>query len=185
MHFRRNTALALGAVLLATPALTSCGGFTYATDREYTPAVGANNRDASVDVLGAVIVSGQENSGTFIASFANNSQQDEASFESVAGAEGNTLQPGAFSPVTIPAGGLVNLAIEGGVPVSGEFVAGNFVPITIELGSGERVTMDVPVVEDAGDFEGLDTSGGASSTETPSESPTESPAESPSESPTE
>jgi hypothetical protein len=185
MHFRRNTALALGALLLATPALTSCG-FNYATDRVYTPAAGANNRDASVDVLGAVIVSAQDNSGTFIASLANNDQENQTTFESLSGAEGNTLQPGSFSPVKIPAGGLANLATEGGVPVSGEFVAGDFVPVTLEFGTGERVTIKVPVVVDAGDFDGLDTSGGAPSS-TESESPTESPSESPSstESPSE
>ena len=71
MHFRRKIALALTGAMLAVPALTSCG-FNKATDRVYTPAAGVNDQDAMVDVLGAVIVSGQDGSGTFIASFANN-----------------------------------------------------------------------------------------------------------------
>jgi hypothetical protein len=54
---RRSWALAAGALLLAVP-LSSCG-FDKATEREYTPAAGANNRDASVDVLGAAIVSAE------------------------------------------------------------------------------------------------------------------------------
>src|SRR4029453_3813831 len=71
MHFRRKIALALSGAVLAVPALTSCG-FNYATDRPYTPAAGVNNQDGTVDVLGAVIVSGQDDSGTFIPSFSNN-----------------------------------------------------------------------------------------------------------------
>ena len=53
MLIRRKLALATSAVALALP-LTSCG-FDYATDRPYTPAAGANERDARVDVLGAAI----------------------------------------------------------------------------------------------------------------------------------
>lgn len=157
MHFRRNTALALGALVLATPVLTSCG-FNYPTDRVYTPAAGVNNRDGSVDVLGAVIVSGQDDSGTFIASLSNNSQVDDATFDSLAGAGGNTIQPATFAPVTIPAGRLVNLAIDGGVPVSGTFTAGDFVPVTVGFANGDRVTLKIPVVVNDGIYAGLDTS---------------------------
>lgn len=164
MHLRRSTALALGGLLLATPALTACG-FNYATDRVYTPAAGANNRDASVDVLGAVVVSSQDNSGTFIATLSNNDQEKAATFDSLAGAEGNTVQVGDFAPVTIPPGGLVNLAVEGGVPLSGAFKAGEFIPVTLSFG-GEEVALKVPVVLDDGIYDGLDAS-------TPSASPTE------------
>jgi hypothetical protein len=177
MHLRRSTALALGALLLATPALTSCG-FNYATDRVNTPAAGVNDRDAEVDVLGAVIVSKQDDSGTFIASLSNNLQDQESTFDSLAGAEGNTIQIGDFSPITIPPGGLVNLAVDGGVPVSGSFKAGEFIPVTLSFGNGEQVVMKVPVVLDDGTYAGLDTS-------TPPASPTESPSDSPSASPTE
>lgn len=169
MRFRRHTALTLSALVLATPVLTSCG-FNYATDRVYTPGRGANDRAASVDVLNAVVVSGQDGSGTFIASLSNNDQEKQASFVSLAGAEGTTLQPGSFSPVPIDPGALVNLAVEGGVPVSGSFTAGNFVPVTLGFANGERVTMKVPVVPDEGDYEGLDTSGETSgATETTTE----------------
>ena len=99
MHLRRNsrsttrraTALALGGLLLAAPLLTSCG-FDYATDRVYTAGNGVNNRDAAVDVLGANIVSAQDDSGTFIATFSNNDQEHSNTVESLAGAEGNTIQ---------------------------------------------------------------------------------------------
>ena len=53
---------------------------------------GVNNEDANVDVLGAVIVSGEDDSGTFIASFSNNDVDEEATVESLSGAEGTTLE---------------------------------------------------------------------------------------------
>ncbi|MFC4787180.1 hypothetical protein ACT8ZV_22075 [Nocardioides sp. MAHUQ-72] len=183
---RRSLALAVGGIVLATPVLTSCG-FNYATDRVYTPANGVNDRDASVDVLGAVIVSGQDDSGTFIATFSNNDTEKENTVESLDGAGDSPIQSGSFSPITIDAGGLVNLATDGGIPVSGTFKAGNFVPVTVTFGSGEKAEMKVPVVTDTDIYEGLDTSASESATPstgesaTPSESATESPSSSPSE----
>src|ERR1700760_4438225 len=79
---------AAGALALAT-VLSSCG-FDYATDRVYTPGAGVNDRDADVDVLAAVVVSAQEGSGTFIASFANNDQDNPATVTSIAGADDDT-----------------------------------------------------------------------------------------------
>src|SRR4051812_24707048 len=75
---------AAGAVALAA-TLSSCG-FNVATDRVYTPAAGVNDRDARVDVLNAVVVSGQEGSGTLVASFANNNPTDRATVTSIEGA---------------------------------------------------------------------------------------------------
>jgi hypothetical protein len=192
MHLRRNSrrslrrsvALTVGGIALAAPLLTSCG-FNYATDRVYTPASGVNNRDASVDVLGAVIVAKQDNEGTFIATFSNNSQTEKNTVESLAGAGGNTIQVESFSPVKLDPGGLANLATDGGFHVSGSFSLGDFVPVTVTFGSGERVELDVPVVPDSGDYAGLDTS---TVTATPSESPsdtTSESSESPSASPSE
>ncbi len=151
MHLRRSLALATGALVLAVPALSSCG-FDYATDRIYTPAAGVNDRDATVDVLNAVVVSAEEGSGVFIASFSNNSNEDEGIVESI---EGDATAE-SFEPVEIPVGGFVNLAEEGGPEVTGDFAAGDFVSVTIHFGDGERVQMDVPVVPNCDDYEGLD-----------------------------
>ena len=184
MHLRRNPrrtmALALGGIVLATPLLTSCG-FNYATDRVYTPAAGVNNRDASVDVLGAVIVSAQDNSGTFIATFSNNNHEDKATVDTLSGGNGSTLQVDTFQPISLDPGGLVNLATTGGIHLSGTFKAGDLVPVTVTFGDGERADLDVPVVTDTGDYAGLDSS---SSSASPSESPTDTSSASPSGSPT-
>lgn len=161
MHLRPPARLlaATGALVLAT-VLTSCG-FDYATDRVYTPAAGSNDRTAEVDVLGASVVSGQEGSGTFIASFANNDELEDATVVSLTGSvDDNPLTIDSFSPITVPAGQLVNLATsdDGGIIVTGDFGPGGSVELTIGFGDDETVTMDVPVVAPCDEFEGLDKS---------------------------
>ncbi|MCW2768248.1 MAG: hypothetical protein JWO11_4207 [Nocardioides sp.] len=154
MHFRRNIALAAGALVLAAP-LSSCG-FNYATDRVNQLAPGTNDYAKSVDVLGAVIVASRPDTGTFIASFSNNSATQEFTFTDLAGAEGNTLTADSFDPVVIAAMGAVNLAIEGGVRVNGSFEAGQYLPVTVGFGNGEAVVMHIPVVTPCNQYAGLD-----------------------------
>ena len=145
-------ALAVSAVLLAAPALTSCG-FNNPTDQVYTPGVGVNERSGTVDVLHALIVSGEDGSGTFIAGLANNDNAESDALSNLAG-EGITVTGGG--PVDIPAGGFVQLADEGGVPVEGEGVsAGAFVEVTLSFERGESVTVEVPVVDQRGDYEDI------------------------------
>jgi copper(I)-binding protein len=145
-------------VALAAP-LSSCG-FDYATDRDYTPAGGANNRDGDVDVLSAVVVSAAEGSGTFVASFSNNDPDDEQTFSAIAGDEGTAVTAAEFDPVTITAGGLVNLADPAtDIVLTGDFEAGDSLPLTLDFGNGERVSLNVPVVaDDTGYWEGMDAS---------------------------
>ena len=148
---------AAAVVALAAP-LSSCG-FDYATDRDYTPGSGANNREGEVDVLSAVVVSAAEGSGTFVASFSNNDPDEEQTFTAVAG-EDATVTAAEFEPITIAPGGLVNLAEPAaGIVVTGEFGAGDVVPLTVDFGNGERVSLNVPVVSnETGYWEGMDAS---------------------------
>lgn len=170
MPLRRTLAMATCVIAVCAPALTSCG-FDYATDRIYTPAAGVNNRDGSVDVLGAVIVSAQEGSGTFIASFVNNSTTEPASVEAFEGSGDSQLEVSSFRPIEVPPGALVNLAEDGGIEVTGEVEAGQFAAVSLQLGDGETIEMDVPVVTNCGDFEGLDGPSSPEQCESPSESP--------------
>jgi len=144
-------------VALAAP-LSSCG-FDYATDRVYTPGSGANNREAEVDVLSAVVVSAAKGSGTFVASLSNNSPDKEETFTAVAGQDAS-VTGAEFDPITIPAGGLVNLAEPpADIVLTGDFAAGDVVPLTVDFGNGERVSLNVPVVaNDTGYWEGMDAS---------------------------
>lgn len=154
--------VAAGALALAT-VLSSCG-FDYATDRVYTPGAGVNDRDAMVDVLGAVVVSAQDGSGTFIASFANNDQENTATVSSLAGAGDDTsVQVDSFQPIQVDPGQLVNLATDGGVVLTGDQVrSGGFVTLEIGFGDGESAQLDVPVVPPCREYEGLDESGDGS-----------------------
>src|SRR4051812_48098696 len=124
-----------GALMLAA-TLGSCG-FDYATDRNYIPGAAVNDRDASVDVLGAVVVSGQEGSGTFIASFANNSVVEANSVDSIAGTGDDADLQVDFKPVQLKGGQLVNLADADDVHVTGDFQSGNFLNLKITFGDGD------------------------------------------------
>ena len=43
--------------------------------------------------------------------------------------------------------------------LTGEFKAGDVVPLTVDFGNGERVSLNVPVVaDDSGYWEGMDAS---------------------------
>ncbi|MBD3924797.1 hypothetical protein IEZ26_09225 [Nocardioides cavernae] len=157
----RSLATAAAVIALAAP-LTSCG-FSYATERTYTPAGGANNREGVVDVLSAVVVSGTKGSGTFIASFSNNDGAEEQSvtaISGVSGSDGATIQAAEFEPVMVPADGLVNLAEPpADIVLTGEFTAGDVVPLAVDFGNGERIPLNVPVVaNDFGYWEGMDAS---------------------------
>ena len=167
MQIRRSLALTAGALVLAVPALASCG-FDYATNRPYTPAVGVNSTDGGeVNVLSAVVVAGQSDSGTFIASLA--SKADETvSFEGVSGAGGTTIEPEDFTAIEIPPQGLVNLATEGGPAFSGTFEAGDYIPLTLSFDNGDTVSITVPVVPACDEYADLDESTASAS---PSASP--------------
>ena len=156
MQPRRSLALTVGALLLAVPGLVSCG-FQSATNRPYTPAEGVNSIDRDVKVLNAVVVAAQPDSGTFVASISNGTEEP-VTFEGIGGASGNTVEPGEFTPVEIAAGGMVNLATEGGPTLTGTFEAGDFLPLTLSFGTGDTVTMSVPVVPACEEFADADVS---------------------------
>ena len=158
MHMRRLTPV-LALALAAT--LSSCG-FDNATDRVYTPAAGAIARDASVDVLSAAIVSRAPGAGTFIAGLSNNSGSEDVVFEAIRPVGDTSIAFEELEPRTIPPLGFENLAETGnGIPVTGDFTAGNFVTVQLSFDTGEDVEIDVPVVTDCDEFDGFDTSEGA------------------------
>jgi len=160
----------VAASLALVSALAACG-FNYPTDRINNITAGANDRNGTVNVLNAAIVSKADNSGTFVGTFVNN---DPSKVVSIASIAGNNLYVGQENqqPVPIAPKGLVDLASQGGVPMNGTFKAGDFVPMTFTFDNGETATFDVPVVSDDGQWAGLDHS-------VPSSIPTPSGAASP------
>jgi hypothetical protein len=156
---------------LALPLLGSCG-FDKATDKVYTPGEGTNNRDGDVKVLAAVVAAAQPGSGTFIATFSNDgTEPDSLTQLSGAGESAELSVADIDSPAEIEPRSFVNLADEGGVTLSGDFGAGDFVELTMTFDSGGSVTMNVPVVYACEEFDGLDTSAEVASE---SAAPTES-----------
>ena len=156
MQLRRSLALTAGALVLAVPILTSCG-FDYATNRPYTPAEGVNNTEGDINVLNAVVVAAQPDSGTFIATLSSDADE-EVSFEGVSGSGGSTIEPDEFTAVEIPPRGMVNLADEGGPSMSGTLEAGEFLALTLSFDTGDTVTMNVPVVPACDEYADLDES---------------------------
>ena len=178
MQPRRSLRLMAGALVLALPLLGSCG-FNKATDEVYTPGAGVDDRSHDVDVLSAVIVSAQANSGTFIASLSNNRDDKAFVLTGVAGSgewSDVTVDPSDLS-INIPARGFVNLVNEDPIIVRGEFEAGQVAELTLSFDSGDSITMAVPIVFACHYYEGLD-----SSASQPSASPSASSSESPSSS---
>ena len=162
MQLRTSARLlsAVGALTLAA-TLTSCG-FDYATDRVYTPGTGSNARDAEVDVLGAVVVSAVDGSGTLVTSFSNNDGANQGTVQAISGAGDVPVTVGAFEPITIAPGGLVSLADDGGIELEGDFGPGGYLTLAIDLGDDGSVTVPVPVVAPCNEFEGLDVTGDGS-----------------------
>ncbi len=155
MHSRRSLALLTGALLLAAP-LSSCG-FDLATNEVNQIAAGTNNRDSSVDVLGAVVVSGEEGKGTFVATFVNNDVTEPATVDSVGAQDPAAAEVVDFTPVEVAPNGLVNLAEDDqGILVEGDFAAGDYLPMVIELSGGDPIEVDVPVVPNCDQWEGID-----------------------------
>ncbi|KQT92295.1 hypothetical protein ASG49_10240 [Marmoricola sp. Leaf446] len=168
--------LAAASLVLLLPTLGACG-FGAQTNKVYQPAVGANARGASVDVLGAVVVSEDEGSGTFVASLVNTSldQDDE-----LTGITGEDVQVQLTAPVELRADDLLNLADSGAAAVEGEGIrAGSYTRLTLEFGSGQQTEINVPVVAPEEEFADVTPAEPSSST---SSSPGSSPSASPSES---
>jgi hypothetical protein len=175
MQPRRSLRLVAGALVLALPLLGSCG-FDKATDKVYTPGAGTNDRAGDVDILSAVIVSAQPDSGTFIASLSNNEADEDYTLTGVSGAgdwSDLTIDPSDLS-IDIPARGFVNLADEDPITVSGDFTPGQVAELTLTFDSGDSETMDVPIVYACNYYEGLDQSA-SGATESPSATESASP----------
>lgn len=150
------------AIAALLPLLTACG-FSAQTDQVYQAPVGVNDRSGDVDILNALVVSGQEGSGTFAGTLVNTVDRDDT-LDSVSGS-GITA---ARRTVDVPADDVVPLADKGQITLSGSTIkAGSFVELTFGFASGQTTTMKVPVVAASGDY--ADVPLPTSSASTPSE----------------
>lgn len=156
MHHRRSTATALVAVLLPlAAALTSCG-FDYPTDRVNTIAAGVNNRDASVEVLGARVVAAADGQGRLIGTlvYSVNDADAPASLTAVQGVEGTEVQVTVPGDLEVAPNGHVNLAADDvpAIALVGDFAAGDVLTLSYAFSTDEIVTLEVPVVKPCGQY---------------------------------
>jgi hypothetical protein len=153
VSIRRSVAAA--AVALTVPLLSSCGAnFNAPTDQVYTPGVGTNDRSGNVDVLNAMIVSGEDGSGTVIAGLVNNVSDTPDELTGVAGA-GDDAPIGVDSgdQIEIPADGFVQLADTGSISATGtQIQPGHFIELTFSFEHAESVNIEVPVVANTEEF---------------------------------
>lgn len=135
------------AIAALLPLLTACG-FSAQTDQVYQAPVGVNDRSGDVDILNALVVSGQDGSGTFAGTLVNTTGQDDT-LDSVSG---SGITAGRRT-VDVPADQAVPLGKSGEVSLRGsEIKAGYFIELTFSFSSGQTTTVDVPVVPATGDY---------------------------------
>jgi hypothetical protein len=155
---RRLVPVAAAALLLAVPALSSCGvNFDAQTDQYYTPADGVSNREGTVDVLNAMIISNDAGSGRLVAALANGDTEEADTLTGVRGIEEDEdVQVQLVGGDTaIPAGGVLQLADQDAavVMVTGDpekVKPGTFVRLAFMFQNGEEADVNVPVL-DAGE----------------------------------
>jgi len=154
--------LAAGALAFSAPALAACAT-AQPTDKVYNQAVGTNERHASsIDVLNAMVVSTKDGSGTFITTLVNNDNKGTVGEDSEDELTGLTING---AEVDVPAGLKIvageNLILSkrgvGGIKVKHEEIsAGGYVTVTLTFQSAKSVTLEVPIVTNAGYHEGED-----------------------------
>jgi len=163
---RRLSAL---VVVLLVPALGACN---YQTDQVYQPAVGVNNRDGTVEVLAAVVVSSTDGQGTFVASLVNSDLEDPDTLTGVAAADPADAEVQLAAPIEIQPEGLVNLADSGAVSVAGAGIEpGSFTRLVLTFESGQETEVNVPVVDKAEEFDDIEPATPRPSTTSPTAAP--------------
>jgi hypothetical protein len=149
----RRPVAVLAAVLLV-PALAACKS---QTGQVYQPSVGVNNREGTVDVLGAVVVSSTDGQGTFVVSLVNGDVEEPDTLTGVAAAEEGEAEVQLAAPIEIRPDSLVNLADAGAISVVGEGIeAGAFTRLVLTFESGQETEVDVPIVERAEEFSDIE-----------------------------
>ncbi len=156
VNVSKRLRIVAAAVALAVPVLSSCSSnFNAPTDQVYTPGVGVNDRSGNIDVLHALIVSGEDGSGTLVAALVNNDQVNPDTLAGVSGAgdDASIEISDSGAQVEIPADGLVQLADDGDISVTATQVQpGRFIELTFNFENSESVSVEVPVVANTEEF---------------------------------
>ncbi|MDO9379593.1 MAG: hypothetical protein Q7T56_12160 [Nocardioidaceae bacterium] len=143
----RGAAVAAAAVLALT--VSGCAtGFNAETNREYTAAVGTNQREGDVDVLNALYVENVGGTATLSTVLVDKiGEPDTLTGITVATAGGDELTATLDAPIDVEPGVSTRLGDEPEVVISGDFVAGQFLRTTLTFENAGEVVLRAPVVE--------------------------------------
>lgn len=166
---RAATRLAAVALLVAAPALTSCG-FDRPTSKINQITAGDSERGASVDVLNVLIVSERPGSGTLVGLLVNNDQTESVALETVM--TGPDAAPASVQRLEINPGGRRQLS-EAEIRVDGAFRAGEVHEVVLGFSTGEEVELGAQVVPACEEYAGLDDAPSAAGTTAGSETESE------------
>jgi hypothetical protein len=148
---RRVTAMAVGVLALT---LTGCSetGFDAQTNAIYDPGAGTNESTGNVPVLGVLVVSSEDGSGSLSATISRRST-DELQLTGVTATAGDEPIDVTFGePLDVPsnrAAAPLKLSQEADnvVVLDGDAVAaGRFVELTFEFSNGQTIDLEAPVV---------------------------------------
>ena len=142
-HLRPTAIAGLLLLIPAAGALSSCG-FHYPTDRVNTISAGVNDRGGDMDALGIRVLATAKGEGRLIGALSN-STNDTASLDAVSSSA--AIQAGKFKAVEVNGGGTVNLADAADVPLTGDFTAGDVIPLELSFSTGQTISLQVPVVK--------------------------------------
>ncbi|WP_344041225.1 hypothetical protein [Nocardioides panacihumi] len=153
-RLRTQRALAVaGLVAVAAPLLSSCG-FNYATDRPNVIANGGYHIEGDIHVLAARIVAPSDGTGTFVATI---TVDPSAADTKLTGLSGDGVTAGTFTPIEVKSGGSANLFTDGGIPVTGDFKAGDDKPVTLTFDNGSSIEVGAVVVKQCHEYSDVQT----------------------------
>ncbi|GAA3646506.1 hypothetical protein GCM10022237_02470 [Nocardioides ginsengisoli] len=143
-HLRPTAIAGLLLLIPAAGALSSCG-FHYPTDRVNNISAGVNDRGGDMDALGIRVLARAKGEGQLIGALSN-STTETASLEAISSSA--SIQAGKFKPVEVTGRGTVNLADGSDVTLTGDFTAGDVIPLELSFSTGQTISLQVPVVKD-------------------------------------
>ncbi|GAA3828768.1 hypothetical protein [Nocardioides panacisoli] len=171
----------LGALLLTVAlgaTLSACGGADdFPTNRINQLAAGANYRDGDVKLLGIRVLSSAAGEGRVIGSVDNDSTDGSASLTGITNTDGSAFTIG-FQPLEIKADTAVSLSAQGGLPVTGDFKAGDVLSLEFAFADGEKAQLEVPVVKNCYQYTAVPTPSASASASASGSSESASPSSS-------
>lgn len=161
---------ALAALLCAAGLiLTGCGtGFDAQTTQMYDAAAGSNARGGEVEVHNALFVANDNKTATMSATFLNKSKSRAIlTGINVADESGRQIESTFAEPVALIPDELYVSGEQADAMITGTFKVGQFVTVTFGFEGAASISMDVPVVDRNGVYEGIATETAAPTPDSP------------------